>query len=184
MKRLRSLLADRGRLLVGTEGEGVFVSGDAGRTWTGMAAGLPAQAQIFALTAVGETVFSGLYAKGLYSWNEREGRWVKVEGVSPLELASVGGTLVAGNNPGGLFWSEDGGKSWGKGTGEVGGEAPVWELGAGGGRVFAGAGEGIFYSEDGGRKWVPARAGLPRVSPGISFFVRGEVVLAGSIVGR
>ncbi len=138
VKRLRSLLADRGRLLVGTEGEGVFVSGDEGRNWTKMAAGLPAQAQIFALGAVGDRVFAGLYAKGLYSWEESGGRWVKVEGVSPLALAATGSTLVAGHTRGGLFGRDDGGKSWGLGTGEVAGEAPVWVLGAEGGRVVGG----------------------------------------------
>ncbi len=77
VKRLRSLLADRGRLFVGTEGDGVLVSGDEGRTWESGAAGLPAAAQIFALAAVGDRVFAGLYAKraGDTASDGRFGSW-------------------------------------------------------------------------------------------------------------
>ena len=45
---------------------------------------------------------------------------------------------------------------------------PVWELEAKGDTVLAR-----------GRTWVRARTGLPAVSPEISFFFRGDTVLAG-----
>jgi hypothetical protein len=110
-------------------------------------------------------------------------------------LATLGGTLVAGHNPGGLYWSADLGVSWSKGTasavgqftpgllGEVGelpSEAPVWELAADDGLVFAGAATGVYYSEDRGRTWIRARTGLPAESPGVAFLLQRTFILAGT----
>lgn len=142
-------------------------------------------------------LFAALYGKGLYAWAEREDRWTKVGSVTPLVLTPIGGTLVVGHNPGGIFWSDDLGASWSQGTsnvlgkpapalpdqsGELSRDAPVWELGSSDDLVFAGASSGIYYSEDQGRTWLRARKGLPSESPGVSFLVKGNLVLAGTVL--
>ncbi len=173
-KRVRSLAVLGATVFAGTDRDGVHASDDAGRTWRRLDAGWPTQGQAFALAVSGGRVFAGLYAKGLWVWES--GRWEKRGDTTPLALAAVEGTLVAGHNPGGLRRSDDGGANWR----ETMPTAPVWELGAGGGRVVAGVGGGVFVSEDQGRTW--RRAALPEQTPGISMVVRGETMLVGVLL--
>lgn len=193
VRKVRCLLAVTDRLFAGTDDAGVFVTSDGGQTWARASAGLPSGAQIFALAAVDGRVFAGLYSRGLYAWDEPRRSWSKVGGVTPLALAGAGRTLIAGHNPGGLYWSEDWGATWSKGTaasarptalgqadegGALAEESPVWEMASNGRVVFAGASAGIYYSQDHGRTWRRARAGLPAECPGIAFLAQAEFVLA------
>jgi hypothetical protein len=186
-------------VIAGTDANGVLVSGDGGRSWRQQSKGLPDGAQVFALAAVGGRVFAGLYARGLYAWQEADQRWLKAGEVTPLALASVGDALVAGHNPGGIQWSDDQGAYWARATvnkpgssapsllnpaDELSGEAPVWELASGGDLAVAGVATGIYRSEDQGRTWVRARQGLPVESPGVAFLVRGNLVLAGTVLAE
>lgn len=195
---VRCLLVHQERIYAGTDDKGVFVSDDNGQTWVALVQNFPDNAQVFALSVVSDRVFAGLYSKGLYGWNEKEQIWTKVDPVSPLVLASINGVLIAGHNPGGLHWSADMGSSWTKGIasttgqftfdlldgdGELSSEVPVWELAASYKLVIAGAAEGIYYSEDLGRTWTRARVGLPSESPGISFLLEKNFVLAGATIG-
>jgi photosystem II stability/assembly factor-like uncharacterized protein len=179
---VRSMLAHGARLYAGTDKDGVFVTDNQGASWTSMGQGLPAGGQIFAMTAAQGRLFAGLYSKGLYVWAEREQRWSKTGSVSPLALATVGETLIAGHNPGGLFRSDDLGATWAPATGEVPDKAPVWELGSGGDLVVAGASSGIYYSEDRGRTWTRSRTGLPTESPGTAFVSTESYFLATMLV--
>ena len=198
-QKVRCLLVRDARLYAGTDAGGVFTSSDAGKTWTRMSAGLPSGQQVFALSGVASRVFAGLYSRGLYAWDEEKQSWAKLNAVTPLALTSVQDTLIAGHNPGGLYWSADLGVSWSKGvveghavspwlsllpgdSGELLPEAPVWELGADAAVVFAGASAGIYYSEDRGRTWTRARRGLPENSPGVAFMLKREFVLAGTLI--
>ena len=195
--KVRSLLAHRGELYAGTDANGVLVSGDGGRSWVRESKGLPDGAQVFALAALNGRVFAGLYARGPYAWQELEQRWLKAGEVTPLALASVGGALVAGHNPGGIHWSEDLGTNWFRATvsipgqstpslpnpaDELSGDAPVWELASGDDLAIAGVATGIYYSADQGRTWARARRGLPAGSAGVSFLVRRNLVLAGVVM--
>jgi photosystem II stability/assembly factor-like uncharacterized protein len=192
-KNVRSLLGHQRKLYVGTDAEGVFVSSDQGRSWKRLQHGFPERVQAFALGAMRDTVFAGLYSQGLYRWDDRAASWVKTGSVSPLTLAAVGDTLVVGHNPGGIYTSEDLGATWSKPTSHAAGlltslvgdqldelpsNAPVWELASSKDSVFAGAGSGIYYSEDKGRTWTRARSGLPEKSPGVAFLLNGDLILA------
>lgn len=199
-KKVRCLLVHEKRLYAGTDADGVFVLDSDRPVWTLLRPGLPALAQVFALSVVEGRLFAALYSKGLYVWDPKEGHWSKVDTVSPLALAAVDGALVAGHNPGGLYWSGDLGASWSKGVaaghgvgpftalnpdepGALPSEAPVWELGSNDeGLALAGAAEGIYYSTDRGRTWERARAGLPERSPGIAFLAKRDLVLAGMMI--
>lgn len=196
-KKVRCLLDYRGKLYAGTDAEGVVVSNDGGQSWTRLHQGLPIHAQIFAMAVIKGKLFAALYSNGLYAWNGQELRWEKAGSVSPLVLTPIGDTLVAGHNPGGIYWSDDLGATWSKGTAsssrkvsptqsergaELSGEAPVWELASNHEMIFAGASAGIYYSEDRGRTWTRASMGLPEESPGVSFLIREKWVLAGTLI--
>ncbi|HVK59532.1 MAG TPA: hypothetical protein VM735_12180, partial [Candidatus Kapabacteria bacterium] len=66
VRNIRSLHALEGTLYVGTDSDRVYKSDDQGQSWTHLSAGLPALAQVFALTSVDGHLFAGLYAQGLY----------------------------------------------------------------------------------------------------------------------
>lgn len=198
-KNVRCLLSHDGRLYVGTDKDGVWVSNRSDHTWSSLTQGFPIDAQVFALSMVEGRVFAGLYSQGLYGWSQDELRWLKSGTVSPLVLASTGGTLVAGHNPGGVHWSADMGATWSKATakpdfqfpldltndnGALSSSAPVWELAANEDLVIAGASDGIYISEDSGRTWSRARTGLPAESPGISFLLEENFFLVGTIIPR
>lgn len=193
-KKVRCLIAVGDRLYAGTENKGVLVSEDQGITWKDQSSGLPESGQIFDLASANGHLFAGLYAKGLYSWDEQDRIWRKRGPVSPLVLAVSRETLVAGHNPGGLFYSQDLGMTWHKGklaggaidtsnefhpADDTSSDAPVWELGANELVVLAGAASGIYRSKDQGQTWVRATSGLPKSGPGISFFANDDFVLAG-----
>jgi photosystem II stability/assembly factor-like uncharacterized protein len=203
---VRSLHAIEDVVYVGTDADFVFRSTDQGKTWSQISAGLPERAQVSAMTSVGGTLFAGLYAQGLYRWNATEQKWNRVgaaAGIKPLVLAASGDTLIAGHNPGGIFWSHDLGESWERWTlSEMDGmapaldlifnsgaavtnaraipatEAPIWEMAADSKIAVAGAGSGIYLSTDKGRKWTRATKGLPTNAPGIAFYVHGDVIFA------
>ncbi|MBN9663644.1 MAG: hypothetical protein J0H49_35930 [Acidobacteria bacterium] len=187
---VRSLLGAGAAVYAGTDKEGVFTSVDGGATWVRMSDGLPPDGQVFTMTKVKGALFAGLYARGLWTWQEASRHWVRVGQVVPLVLAPAGETLIVGHNPGGLLWSEDLGRTWiqgaaaASGAGELTRDLPVWEAGAGDGIVYAGAAEGIYYSEDRGKTWTRARGGLPAKSSGIAFFDAGGFALAGAVVGE
>ncbi len=84
-----------------------------------VADGMPASSQVLAFAAVGEHVFAGLYAKGIFKLEGE--KWPQVgvaDGIRPLVLAAVGGTVIAGHNPGGIYASDDLGRSWRRWQGE------------------------------------------------------------------
>jgi len=182
-KNIRSLLAAQGRLYVGTDADGVMVSHDQGMTWMAYDAGLPPLSQIFAMAFDGDTIFAGLYAKGLYAWSENKHRWTKAGNVQPLVLAATGGSLAVGHNPGGIYWSKKPKTfEWTKASGDFESDAPVWELASGDKLVLAGMADGIFRSEDHGRTWSRILKGLPAKSPGVAFLVRGNTIYAGVVI--
>lgn len=197
-KNVRSLLRHREELYAGTDAEGVLLSKDDGCSWEQIRQGLPDEAQVFALAVLKGRVFAGLYSNGLYRWEDEKQRWKKTGSVVPLVLASLGDTLVAGHNPGGIYTSDDLGATWSKATfntagdltlpmanqrGESPTDPPVWALASGPGLVFAGAGSGFYYSENTGRTWTRARNGLAQESPGVAFLINGDLVLAATAGG-
>jgi photosystem II stability/assembly factor-like uncharacterized protein len=182
-RNIRSLLAASDRLYAGTDADGVMVSHDQGMTWMAHNAGLPPLSQIFAMAFIDDTIFAGLYAKGLYAWRKNEQRWTKVENVKPLVLAATGGTLAVGHNPGGIYWSEKPKfTEWTQAAGDFQSAAPVWEMASGNKLVIAGVADGIFRSEDHGRTWSRTLTGLPAKSPGVSFLIQGNTIYAGLVI--
>lgn len=203
---VRSLFATDVALYAGTDAAGVSRTTDFGQTWIQLAAGLPERAQVLTLASINDRLFAGLYANGLYTWNDSEQIWVPLGAaaqIKPLVLVSIGETLIAGHNPGGIHISDDLGRSWNPWKGEnnspapvlvtsvlpiaqstISLNAPIWDLAANNDIAFAGAADGIFYSEDRGRHWTRFTHGLPPVCPGVAFLVRSNLVLAATLTNH
>ena len=185
---VRSLLTVGTKLYAGTDRQGVFVSDNAGTSWTNQRTGLPESSQVFDMASVDGTVFAGLYSKGLYRWDAERGLWTKSGNVFPLEIVATGKTLVVGHNPGGVFVSEDHGATWLDGNVELPVNAPTWTLAADEERVFLGTSGkvgilseevSLFISKDRGASWNRSDTGLPPSGAAISFVVTKQYVLAG-----
>jgi photosystem II stability/assembly factor-like uncharacterized protein len=195
--RVRSLLLFNDTLFAGTDTAGVFKSDDDGTTWKSLNVGLPPTPQVHEMVAIGNNVFAALYSKGLYRLNPEESTWNKAGKVTPLTLAHINNTLIAGHNPGGIYWSSDLGETWNRPHAatdsnltlsgfeekdDLSADAPVWTLASDRTRVFAGASNGIYYSEDSGKTWTRAQVGSLKDSPGVAFLVGDDFVLAATIV--
>lgn len=200
---IRSLAALNRTLYVGTEADGVFATADLGHTWQHLQAGLSPHSQIFTLSTVKNTLFAGLYSNGLYQWGPEKKNWIRRAAVTPLVLVSSRDILVAGHNPGGIFWSDDLGHTWTRSAttvsslseikndfsplalptpSELPTEAPVWAMAANDQLLLAGASDGIFISANHGRTWTRARTGLPATTPGIAFLIHRDLILAATIL--
>ena len=183
---VRAVLSVGTMLYAGTDSQGIFASENAGASWTTQRKGLPDSAQVFDLASVNGTIFAGLYSKGLYRWEAERGLWSKSGDVRPLEIVAAGETLVVGHNPGGVFVSEDLGKSWADGNLGLPANAPTWTLAADdewvglgtSGKVGIGQSDiGLFASRDRGKSWTRADAGLPTSCAAISFVVTKQFIL-------
>ncbi len=156
------------RIVLSTEGDGVYVSRDRGKTWARSSDGLynvrvanvtpdpSVEQRIFA------TVFFGGASSGVYVSEDAGATWAK-RNITPLPevlalVARKGGSprLVAGTENG--FWFSDDGATWERAEPVI---TPVrvheiLELNPQ--RLFAGTALGVFTSRDGGKKWY--RLGL------------------------
>lgn len=202
---IRSLHVLDESIYVGTDAHHVYRPSDHGQSWTQLTAGLPPLSQIFALTSLNGRLFAGLYAKGLFTWDNSEKKWLQLgtsQKIAPLALAATDDTIIAGHNPGGIYSSDDLGQTWrhwslssptpppasssfslldslntqtSRGTVPTI-EAPIWEMAANSKIALAGAGDGIYYYR--ARIWTRATAGLPVQSSGIAFLIHENLILA------
>ncbi len=163
------------RLYVGTVGEGLFHSTDAGRTFVRRCDGMFVECTVRALA-----VDPG-NANALYLGSE-EGVWVSRDGAEswthllPLEGLAVwalnarGQDLLAGTCPSRLFHSADGGRCWHESAAALERDCPrikhtrVTALARDPDHpdhLWAGVEiDGVHLSEDGGRTWRPLGEGL------------------------
>lgn len=118
----------------GTEEDGVWRSGDGGRTWTAHTTGL-AHKTVYALaTAPGASgaIYAATFGGGIYrsddggtSWHQRSTGLTTLDCHAVQVLPSAPRTIFAGTLNGGLFISTDGGESWKFNSQD---DAQVWGL--------------------------------------------------------
>jgi len=177
--RVRCVAANRGRVIVGTEGAGVFLSSDGGRRWERME--LP-ERDVFsvAIRPADGTLYAGTEPSRLFvlrdgaEWTELEAlqnipsrerwsfpprpwthhvRWIALDPHRPERL------LVA-IELGGVMLSDDGGESFSdhRPGAKRDAHSIAWHPLAEG-RVYQAAGDGAAWSADGGRSWSALEAG-------------------------
>jgi hypothetical protein len=173
-------VAARGsRVIAGTRGSGVFVSADAGATWT--QTDLP-EPQIFsvAISAADGALYAGSEPSRLFvsragaPWTELEAlqdipsrdRWSfpprpwthHVRWIAPDPHRAE--RLLVGIELGGLMYTDDGGATFSdhRPGAKLDAHSLAWHPHAVG-RAYQAAGDGAAWSHDGGRTWQAADAG-------------------------
>ncbi|MEO8033994.1 MAG: YCF48-related protein [Acidobacteriota bacterium] len=154
-----------GRIILGTEGDGVYVSNDNARTFTRSCEGLhnlritSVAADPSAKNRVYASVVFGGAATGLYESNDAGANWQKISSATLPEVLSLtiadegsaGPKFLAGTEKG-FFWSNDG-REW---TQSAPSSFPIRVekvLRFNHTRAFAATSEGVFTSRDSGLTW-------------------------------
>jgi photosystem II stability/assembly factor-like uncharacterized protein len=151
------------RIVLGVEGDGVYVSEDAGKTFTRSSDGLRnlSIANVVADPGVKNRVYASVMfggaASGIYVSNDGGGTWEKLSTTKLPEVLSLtvaddrGIRFVAGTEKG-FFWSKDG-KEW---TQAAPSNFPIRVekvVRFNQTRSFAATSEGVFTTRDGGKSW-------------------------------
>jgi photosystem II stability/assembly factor-like uncharacterized protein len=176
------------------DASGVFRSSDGGVTWIRSVEGLPDPQipDILSLIVGGETpgtVFAGT-GTGVFksrnqgvSWSQSglAGSEVNVLRFDPQDSAA----LLAGLENGGVYRSEDAGRTWLPSSAGLTG-APVWDLlfsPANPGELYAATdGDGVFVSRDAGRSWRTFNEGFDSLRlTKLAFDSSDSYLFAGSI---
>jgi hypothetical protein len=171
--------ADRGRVLVGTRGQGAFLSVDAGATWEEVE--LP-EPEVFsvAISAADGSLYAGTEPSRLFvardgaTWAELEAlqdipsrdRWSfpprpwthHVRWIAPDPHRAE--RLLVGIELGGLMYSDDGGDTFSdhRPGAKLDAHSLAWHPSVEG-RAYQAAGDGAAWSRDGGRTWEAVDAG-------------------------
>ena len=179
------------------DSEGVFVSQDAGDTWTRISDGMPSLTpglSACAVNAQGEPVIivAGKFGAVVRSedlgatWTQLVPSQVTVSAFAVSPTVEQDGIVAAGSSSGGVFVSTDHGVSWSP-AGTIPGAGRIHELAfaSGGTTLFAATDlAGAHRSDDGGDSFTPVSSGLPAepitaldVSPG---FAQDQTVFIGT----
>ncbi len=151
------------RIVLATEGDGVYVSEDQGKTFARSSFGLQSMrvASVVADPTTRNRVYAAVMfggsASGIYDSKDAGRNWSRLSETKLPEILSLivrhdaSPRFLAGTEQG-FFWSEDG-KDWTRA------EPVLWPLRVdkvlayNRTRLFAATSEGVFTSKDGGREW-------------------------------
>ncbi|MCL4512257.1 MAG: T9SS type A sorting domain-containing protein [Bacteroidetes bacterium] len=170
---VHSFAAKGSELFAGISGDGVYVSSDAGITWSEANRGLPYPSDGDAITIVGDSSLvagiGGSFVPGtIYRSTDDGASWTNVNnGISVNtginQLASIGSSVFAAASSGG-YLSTDGGVNWTliSGSGGFPASTTISAAFAQGSTFFAGGSStGILRSTNGGTQWAAANNGIP-----------------------
>lgn len=75
---VRTIAGNSTTLFAGRAGDGVYVSGDTGATWSAANAGLPANRTVYAIVATDSLILAGTAANGVYASRDNGAHWTPV----------------------------------------------------------------------------------------------------------
>jgi ligand-binding sensor domain-containing protein len=145
-----------GELMVGTGGDGIFVSKDNGKTWSSNSRGL-GNLTIRRITSIGNAIFIGTNG-GLYSRNEN--KWQLEFGHNTLQvngITTLDGDFYIGTNEG-VYKLSAQDKKWK----QVLSKMSLHNISSDSKNVYALTYSELFYSGDKGKTWVSDQNGLPK----------------------
>ncbi len=170
---VNSFAAEGSDLFAGISGDGVYVSTDAGITWSEANRGLPYPSDGDAIASVGDSSLvvgiGGSFVQGtIYRSTDNGTSWTNVNNGIPVntginQLASVDSIVLAATSSG-AYLSTDGGLNWTLVSGSGGFPALTTISAAFAQRstFFAGGNStGVLRSVNGGTQWTVADSGVP-----------------------
>ena len=157
-------------LFAGDYQDGVFLSTDNGRSWTGVDSGLTNR-NVRTLVVMGANLFAGTRGGVFISTNNGTSWRESNSGLTDtcVSVLTVSGTdLFAGTQyGGGIFLSTDNGASWKsvnsgllKTAYDTSLYISVWAFTVSGANFFAGTDNGVYLSTDNGTSWSGVSSGL------------------------
>ena len=191
--QIQCLAASGTNLFAGDYQDGVFLSTDNGRNWTGLDSGLTNR-NVNSLVVMGANLFAGTGGGVFISTNNGTSWSESNSGLTDtcVSVLAVSGTnLFAGTQyGGGIYLSTNNGATWkavNSGLLKTAYDAslyiPVWAFTVSGRHIFAGTDNGVYLSTDNGTSWSSVSSGL--LPTGIyqysivrSFAVVGTVLFA------
>jgi ligand-binding sensor domain-containing protein len=171
---LDALYFHRGKMFTGTQGSGVFVSEDEGKTWKQYNTGLT-DLTIRKFTVIDNVLYAGTNG-GLYSLNEKQDRWILEYGQSPLQVNGIiefDNEIYIGTNQGAFKAGNQ--HNWKK----IMSDHALHNISAAGRSVYALAYNELFVSSDKGTTWYSAQNGMPTGKYSFQLMETGGKVLVG-----
>ena len=184
-----SLLKDGNDMYAGTA-NGVFCSGDVGKTWTSRNLGLPITTVIYTIAKKLDKIYIGTNL-GIYVSSNKGIAWTAINNGIPNDysiktISEIDSNLYAGynssNGGGGILFSNDAGVTWSPinvGLPNV----PVYEITKIDSIFFACTYSGLFKSMNNGLRWDPSNNGITQYNYISSVVKRGDVFYAASNAG-
>jgi hypothetical protein len=166
--------SDSARILIGTEGKGVHVSGNGGSNWSPLNAGMMGVAARALERNTSGTLFLGTdFGDGIWRSANQATTWIPADSlatanpITSFGITSNSAVIYAGAYGTGVLKSTNGGSEW-VATSSAVIPTTIRTLAvhpSNPNQVFAGTGDGVYRTDNGGVSWTEMNAGL---SPGTS----------------
>jgi ligand-binding sensor domain-containing protein len=171
---LDALYFHRDKIFTGTQGGGVFVSEDKGRTWKQYNAGLH-DLTIRKFAVIDNTLYAGTNG-GLYSLDEKQHKWLLEYGHGLLQVNGIielDNEIYIGTNQGAFKGSRQ------RGWKQIMSDHALHNISASGKLIYALAYNELFVSSDKGFSWYSAQKGMPAGKYSFQLMETGGKVLVG-----
>jgi hypothetical protein len=157
------LAIDKGVIIAGTNGQGLYLSSNRGNNWLLVNNGLNGDLLFRALLVKDNYIFAGTYLSGAYISSDQGISWSAISGLAGQIIntwATNETSIFAGSDVAGVFISKDNGTDWSNSNGLTYPGNYVNALTINGPYIFAGTYQGVFLSTDEGIDWVSINGAL------------------------